>query len=114
MAVGDQAIRCNRNIRNRWGPGLVAPPGESWPLLRVSQIGVSNLNVRVCSLLLRLPTVRPLVRLRIIGPAFGFENQKLGIELMARANVGGAARGQRKMPPHCWLECIDTFQQKGA
>ena len=63
-----------KNIRNRWGPGLVVPPGESWPLLRVSQIGVGNLNVRVCSLLLRLPTVRPLVRLRIIGPAFGFEN----------------------------------------
>ena len=68
---GDGPSKC---IRNRWGPGLVEPPGESWPLLLVSQIGVANLNVRVCSLLLRLPTVRPPVRLRIIGPAFGFEN----------------------------------------
>ena len=42
-------------IRNRWGPGPVEPPGESWPMLRVSQIGVGNLNFRVCSLLLRRP-----------------------------------------------------------
>ena len=61
-------------IRNRWGPGLVDPPGESWPMLRVSQIGVGNLNFRVCSLFLRRPTLRPPVCLRIIGPAFGFEN----------------------------------------
>ena len=38
--------------------------------------------------------------------------EKLGIELMARANVGGAARGQKKIPPHYWLEYIDTFQQR--
>ena len=32
-----------QHIRNRLGPGLVEPPGESWPMHRVSQIGVGNL-----------------------------------------------------------------------
>ena len=37
---------------------------------------------------------------------------KLGIEEMARANVGGGARGKKQIPPHYWLEYIDCMQQR--
>ena len=44
LTSGRSSHRLN-HIRNRWGPGLVEPPGESWPMLRVSQIGVGNLEL---------------------------------------------------------------------
>ena len=37
---------------------------------------------------------------------------KLGIEEMARPNVGGAARGAKQIPPHYWLEYLDTLPQR--
>ena len=35
---GREVIPQQEVIRNRWGAGLVEPLGESWPMLRVSQI----------------------------------------------------------------------------
>jgi site-specific DNA-cytosine methylase len=38
--------------------------------------------------------------------------EKLGIEMMARPNFGGGARGKKQIPPHYWLEYADTMEQR--